>query len=142
MVEHARETEKDPENQFVEKLTKLTEVGDKSGLSQEFHEMDPGERASRARQVDECNAEHRKINAQLPDVRIVTTQFFGVERLDDILTVVPNDTKAWYKPWTWFQGSEITKDVYDPDFDKAGNGIFQKVSESLAARRRLEEAME
>ncbi|MBI4532418.1 MAG: hypothetical protein HY711_00610 [Candidatus Melainabacteria bacterium] len=139
MGEHRRD--RDSSKEYVEKLTNMAEAGDKSGLNEEFHRMHPDERAHRAHQIDQCNAEHRKSNAQLPDVTIVTTHAFGVERLDDILTAVPNDTKAWYKPWTWFQGSEITKDVYDPDFDEAGNGLLQKVAELLIAhRRQIEEA--
>ncbi len=129
MVEQNREQ--------IEKLTEMAESGDKAGLMEELHCMDPAERAKVARQIDELNDENRKSNSGLPDIQLtVATDFMGTERLDDIVTKMPNDSKAWFKPWTWFAGSEITTDVYDPEHDRLGNGLLQKTAENISHHNR------
>jgi hypothetical protein len=108
--------ERESEADKVERLTTMAESGDKKGLMEELHAMDPFERAGIARQMDELNAQRRTENSKLPDIEITTSRdLAGMERLEDIISKVPNDAKAWYKPWTWFSSSEIKTDVYDKE---------------------------
>jgi len=124
--------ERETEEQKVERLTTMAESGDKGGLMQELHEMNPYERARIAHQMDDLNAQHRETNAKLPDIQITTnTDAAGAERLQDIITQVPNDAKAWYKPWTWFDSSQVTTDVYDPEFKQYGSGLGQQTLEAV-----------
>lgn len=122
----------------VEKLTRMAEGGDKAGLAEELHAMDPAERARVARQMDELNDKRRQAQPHLPDVQIVVSRdATGAQRLDDVLTKVPNDSKAWWKPWTWLESSEITRDVYDPQYHRLGDWLLQKTAESISNRNRL-----
>jgi hypothetical protein len=131
MVERKADVDK------VEKLTRMAESGDKAGLMEELHAMDPAERARVARQMDELNEQRRQSQPQLPDIQIaIAKDAAGAPRLDDILTKVPNDSKAWWKPWTWLESSEITRDVYDPQYDRLGNGLLQKTAETIGYRNR------
>lgn len=129
--------ERENHEEKVERLTKMAESGDKNGLMEELHSMSAHERAGMAREMDALNAERRATNAKLPDIQIVTnTDSAGAERLQDIITTVPNESKAWYKPWTWLQKSEFTTDVYDPEFKRAGSGLLQQGMEAMNSRNR------
>ena len=109
--------ERESEADKVQRLTTLAESGDKEGLQKEIHAMNPYERAGIAKQMDELNAQRRTENSKLPDIEITThTDISGNQRLDDIISKVPNDSKAWYKPWTWFEGAEKKTDVYDREY--------------------------
>ncbi len=124
--------ERESETDKVERLTNMAESGDKEGLQREIHAMDPFERAGIAKQMDELNAQRRSENSKLPDIEITTHKdVAGMERLDDIISKVPNDSKAWFKPWTWFQGSESKTDVYDREFT-----LFADTREALNFRVR------
>jgi hypothetical protein len=122
----------------AEDLVAKAEAGDKSALTEELNQMTIEDRLAVVRQMDQINAQHRQDNPNLPDLQFGTTaDAAGREHLSDVQMVTQNDSKAWYKPWTWFQASEYKTDVYDPPKEgTVGNGMLGQAVDGILSRNR------
>src|SRR5262249_7556507 len=112
---------------------------------EQLNSMTIEDRLAVVREMDRINEEHRKTNANLPDIVFETNKdAAGREHLQDVQIATKTGERSWLNPVIWFRGKDIIEhtDVYDPPGSLGGNGLYQQAHDSIVSRnRQLAEAM-